>query len=186
VADTIALDINARILEQTLAWGATTRPHAISTTYEITADSLALDTPEKVLTEARAFGTAWVASGEDTTSGSRDWLRGDTVTARFAKVESEGKPKTVVRRVEAWTDASSYYQVIDKSNPTTPSLNYARGNRIVVLMKDGSEGGVERVEIQGKVDGIQLQPNAPTARDTAAAPGAPAPAGPDSSTAVQP
>ncbi len=55
VADTIGLDVNARVLEQTLAWGKGVRPHAISSTYEITADSLALDTPAKILTEARAY-----------------------------------------------------------------------------------------------------------------------------------
>jgi lipopolysaccharide export system protein LptA len=169
VADTIGLDVNARVLEQTLAWGSTVRPHAVSTTYEITADSLALDTPAKVLTEARAFGKAWVASGDDTTSAQRDWLRGDTVTARFAKVDSAGKSKTVVSRVESWTDASSFYQVFDPARPGVPSLNYARGNRILVLMKGGAEGGVDRVEIQGKVDGVQLEPKPAVARDTAAA-----------------
>lgn len=170
VADTIGLDVNDKVLEQTLAWGHATRPHATSNTYEIKADSLALDTPEKILTEARAFGKAWVASGEDTTAGNRDWLRGDTVTARFAKVEKDGKTKTVVHRVEAWTDASAFYQVFDASRPGVPSLNYARGNRIVVLMKDGPDGGVDRVDIEGKVDGVQLEPNATPARDSAAAP----------------
>jgi hypothetical protein len=172
-ADTIGLDVNARVLEQTLAWGSTLRPHAISAAYEITADSLALDTPEKVLTEARAFGKAWVASGDDTTSAQRDWLRGDTVTARFAKVDTAGKSKTVVHRVESWKDASSFYQVFDPTRPGVPSLNYARGNRILVLMKDGAAGGVDRVEIQGQVDGVQLEPKAAAPRDTTAAPTAP-------------
>ena len=145
------------------------RPHAVSATYEITADSLALDTPAKVLTEARAFGKAWVASGDDTTAAQRDWLRGDTVTARFATVDTAGKSKTVVHRVESWKDASSFYQVFDPARPGVPSLNYARGNRILVLMKDGAEGGVERVEIQGKVDGVQLEPKPAAAKDTTAA-----------------
>jgi len=186
VADTIGLDVNARVLEQTLAWGNGVRPHAISATYEITADSLVLDTPEKVLTEARAFGTAWVASGDDTTSANRDWLRGDTVTARFAKVDSDGKTKTVVHRVESWKDASSFYQVYDPARPGVPSLNYARGNRILVLMKDAAGGGVERVEIQGKVDGVQLEPTSPAPRDTTTTPAAPPTAASDSPPAVQP
>ncbi len=186
VADTIGLDVNARVLEQTLAWGSMVRPHAKSATYEITADSLALDTPEKVLTEARAFGKAWVASGDDTTSANRDWLRGDTVTARFAKVETDGKAKTVVHRVESWKDASSFYQVYDPARPGVPSLNYARGNRILVLMKDGAEGGVERVEIQGKVDGVQLEPKAAAPRDTTATPTGPPKAVTDSLPAAKP
>lgn len=186
VADTIGLDVNARVLEQTLAWGDGVRPHATSATYEITADSLALDTPQKVLTEARAFGKAWVASGDDTTSANRDWLRGDTVTARFAKVDTAGKAKTVVHRVESWKDASSFYQVYDPARPGVPSLNYARGNRILVLMKDGAEGGVERVEIQGKVDGVQLEPKAAAPRDTTATPTGPPKAVTDSLPAAKP
>ena len=45
VADTIALDVNHRKLEQTLAWGDSLRPSATSTSYAMKADSLALDTP---------------------------------------------------------------------------------------------------------------------------------------------
>ena len=189
VADTIGLDVNARVLEQTLAWGAGVRPHAVSTTYEITADSLVLDTPAQVLTESRAFGKAWVASGEDTTAANRDWLRGDTVTARFATTEVEGKTKTVVHRVESWGNATALYRVFDPANAGVPSLNYARGNRILVEMSEGPKSGVERVEILGGVDGVQLQPK-PAARDTTAAPAdsaaAPAPVAPDSTPAVQP
>lgn len=169
-ADSIGLDVNARVLEQTTAWGDSARPHAVSSTYEITADSLALDTPGKVLREARAFGAAWVASGDDTTGARRDWLRGDTVTAQFVTVDSAGKTKTVISRVESWSDASSFYQVWDPARPGVPSLNYARGNRIVVTMKTGPGGGVERVEIQGQVDGVQLEPKAAGTKDTTAAP----------------
>lgn len=170
VADTIGLDVNDRVLEQTLAWGAGVRPHALSATYEILADSLALDSPGKVLTEARTFGKAWVASGEDTTSANRDWLRGDTVTARFVSREVEGKTKTVVHRVESWGDATAYYRVFDEATPGIPSINYARGNRILVEMSDGPKSGVERVEILGQVDGVQLQPK-PAGQDTTATPG---------------
>ncbi len=180
VADTIGLDVNTRVLEQTLSWGKGTRPHAVSTTYEIIADSLALDTPGKVLTEARAFGSAWVASGDDSTAAAdRDWLRGDTVTAQFAKIEQGGKSKTVVRRVESWLRASSYYQVKDPARPGRPSLNYARGDRIVVMMRADSTGGVERVNIQGQVDGVQLEPTTTAVRDsTSAADSVPPPARP--------
>ncbi len=168
VADTIGLDVNQGALERTTAWGSSVRPHAVSSTYEIISDSLALDTPAKVLTEARAFGSAWVANGEDSTAGGRDWLRGDTVTARFARVDSAGHGRTVVRRIESWLRASSFYQVKDPARPGRPSLNYARGDRIVVLMRADSAGGVERVDIQGKADGVQLEPTAPSAPDTAA------------------
>ena len=56
MADTIALDLNARKLEQTLAWGDSIRPSATSPTYALKADSLALDTPGQQLKEVRGFG----------------------------------------------------------------------------------------------------------------------------------
>lgn len=157
-ADTVALDVNDRVLEQTLAWGASARPHAVSADYEILADSLALDTPAKELTEARAFGTAWVATGADSAGPERDWLRGDTVIARFAPADSAGVERTTLQRVEARVGASSYYRVHNPDRPDLPSLNYARGDRIVVRMRADSTGGVERVDIAGKVDGVQLEP----------------------------
>ncbi len=174
VADTIGLDVNDRVLEQTLAWGTGARPHAISATYEITADSLVLDSPGKVLTEARAFGTAWVANGQDTTAAERDWLRGDTVTARFRSSEAGTRDKTQLREVDARQDASAFYQVADPARPGPPSLNYARGQRIMVTMKADSAGGVERVEIQGKVDGVQLDPKAAVKDSTVKADSLPA------------
>jgi hypothetical protein len=167
VADTIGLDINDRKLEQTVAWGKASRPHAVSTDYEILADSLALDTPDQQLTEARSFGNAWLASGQDSVASQRDWLRGDTVIARFARSDSSGKGRTSVSRIDSRQAARSFYKVKDAAHPGRPSLNYARGDRIVVTMRADSTGGVERVEIQGKVDGVQLEPAKPAAHDSA-------------------
>jgi hypothetical protein len=178
VADTLALDIQAQQIEQTLAWGDGTRPHAVSATYEILADSLALDSPAQVLTEARAFGKAWVASQADTVTRERDWLVGDSVTAQFARQDSAGKPRTVLSRVDARHEARSFYQVRDATRPGRPSLNYARGDRIVVVMRTDSIGGVDRVELRGQVDGVQLEPVTTAARDTTAAKPGQAPAVP--------
>jgi hypothetical protein len=61
VADTIGLDIKNRRLDQTLAWGDSTRPYASSPAYAMRADSLALDTPGQQLKEVRGFGAAWAA-----------------------------------------------------------------------------------------------------------------------------
>ena len=54
-ADTIAIDLKERKIEQTLAWGATTRPYAVSTSYAMRADSLALDSPGQLLHEVRGY-----------------------------------------------------------------------------------------------------------------------------------
>jgi hypothetical protein len=48
------------------------------------ADSLALDVPDEVLKEVRAFGRAVSTTTRDMTAGADvDWIAGDTVTARF-------------------------------------------------------------------------------------------------------
>jgi hypothetical protein len=46
-------------------------------------------------------------------------------------------------------------------------VNYSRADRIIVTMKTGEDNGVERVDLQGHVDGIQLDPDKrPAASDT--------------------
>jgi hypothetical protein len=81
-------------------------------------------------------------------------------------VDSTGKPRAVLSRIEARSAAQSYHLDRNAKAPERPSINYARGEAITVVMKDPAAGGVERVDIRGKVDGIQLE----AAGDTTAAP----------------
>ena len=159
VADTIALDVNARKLEQTLAWGDSLRPSATSTSYAMKADSLALDTPNQRLQEVRGFGRAWLGGTIHEATDDRDWMRGDTVVARFAARDSAGTRRAVLSRIQARKGAQSYHLEANQRLPARPSINYARGDVITVTMKDGpaAEAGVDRVDIRGQVDGIQLE-----------------------------
>jgi len=166
VADTIALDLKDRKLERTRAWGKGTRPYAVSPSYAMRADSLALDSPGQLLREVRGFGQAWLGATVDSATKERDWMRGDTVIARFASVDSSGKKRAVLSRIEARSAAQSYHLDRNAKAPERPSINYARGEVITIVMKDPAAGGVERVDIRGKVDGIQLE----AAGDTTAAP----------------
>jgi len=166
VADTIALDLKDRKLERTRAWGKGTRPYAVSPSYAMRADSLALDSPGQLLREVRGFGQAWLGATVDSATKERDWMRGDTVIARFASVDSSGKKRAVLSRIEARSAAQSYHLDRNAEAPERPSINYARGEVITIVMKDPGAGGVERVDIRGKVDGIQLE----AAGDTTAAP----------------
>jgi lipopolysaccharide export system protein LptA len=165
VADTIALDINQRKLEQTLALGDTLRPSATSVSYAMKADSLALDTPGQRLKEVRGFGRAWLGGTVHQPTKDRDWMRGDTVVARFAARDSAGTQRAVLSRIEARKGAQSYHLEPNQGAPQRPSINYARGDVITVTMKDGpaTDSGVERVDIHGQVDGIQLEAEAPPA-----------------------
>jgi hypothetical protein len=157
VADTIGLDLNNRKLEQTLAWGDSTRPFANSPSYAMRADSLALDTPAQQLKEVRGFGSAWLGGAIDAPSKQRDWMRGDTVVAQFIQRDSAGTRKSSLSRIVARKGAQSYHLDSDARHPDRPSINYSKGDVIVITMKQGARGGVDRVDIRGQVDGIQLE-----------------------------
>ena len=149
VADTIGLDINNRKLEQTLAWGDSIRPNANSPAYAMRADSLALDTPGQQLKEVRGFGTAWLGGTIDARSKQRDWMRGDTVVAQFVQRDSAGTQHAALSRIVARKGAQSYHLDPSPRYPDRPSINYARGDVIVMTMKPGAQGGVDRVDVQG-------------------------------------
>jgi hypothetical protein len=166
VGDTIALDVNRRDVELTLAWGDSLRAHARSPRREIRADSLALDSPGGALTEARAFGRAWLGGDTDSASAERDWLAGDTVVARFEQRDSAGTTRAALTTIRAAGGARSLTVEAQQARPQQPTINYARGDAIVVTMKrDGTEE-VDEVRIRGRVDGVQIEPGT----DTAAAP----------------
>jgi hypothetical protein len=174
VADTIALDINQRKLEQTLAWGDKIRPSATSPAYALKADSLALDTPGQRLQEVRGFGKAWLGGMVHEASKDRDWMRGDTVVARFTARDSASASRSVLSRIEARQAAQSYHLEPNRRFPARPSVNYARGDVIIVTLKGDTIRTVDRVDIRGKVDGIQLEATGDTAAaapaDSVAAP----------------
>jgi hypothetical protein len=169
VGDTIGLDVADRKLVQTIAWGDTIRPYAFSPDFAMRADSIAFDTPGQKLTESRAYGNGWVGGAVDSASTERDcskdyricdWLVGDTVLARFAERDSAGNVRTVLQRVDAIKTARAHYRT-EKEEGGPPGVTYSRADRITVLMKSGSKQGVDRVELQGKVDGVQLDPLKP-------------------------
>ncbi len=169
-ADTIHLVIDRRKLQQALAWGDSSRPHAISALSTIQADSLALDAPDEVLTEARAFGRALSTAKRDSaaTTADQNWIAGDSLTARWAQEpDSSGIARTKLSRIVARGDARALthlYTARDSSaGPTGPSLNYSRGARIVLALKGDR---IDQVVVSGRADGLQLDP-APPPADTA-------------------
>jgi hypothetical protein len=123
------------------------------------ADSLALDTPAQQLKEVRGFGAAWLGGTVDTASKQRNWMRGDTVVAQFVQRDSAGAKRAALSRIVARKGAQSYHIDPSLKHPDRPSINYARGDVIVMTMKQGARTGVDRVDIRGQVDGIQLEPS---------------------------
>jgi hypothetical protein len=65
-------------------------------------------------------------------------------------------------QIEARRAAQSYHLEPNVKFPTRPSVNYARGDVIVVTLKEDSTRAVDRVDIRGKVDGVQLEATSDT------------------------
>ncbi len=158
VADTILIGVAQHTVESMFAWGRGTRPRAVGARYEVRGDSLAFDTPRQVLTEARAFGTAWVGGAVDSATGNRDWMQGDTVVATFARRDSAGKSRTALDVVRARHGARSFHEAKSNRPGRGPSLSYVRGDTITLTMKKDGPEGVERVDVAGHADGVQLEP----------------------------
>jgi hypothetical protein len=159
VADTIGLDIDQRNLVQTLAWGDSIPPRAVTSDYEIRGDSLAFDTPQRLLKEVRSFGRGWVGGKVDPATKDRDWMSGDSVTATFVQWDSSGTTRTTLGQLRASGTARSFYRVSNTQQAAVlPSINYSRGEKITVFMKTGAERGVDHVDLRGAVDGIHLEP----------------------------
>jgi hypothetical protein len=157
-AAAIRLRLEESKVVQTLAWGKTPRPHALADEYQVRGDSLAVDTPEESIKELRAFGSAWVGFRPDSAQGERDWLSGNQVIAQFEQQLSGGKRKAVLRRLEAKESAKSFYRIAGDKPGARPSINYSRADRILLTMQPGDSLKVQKVDMTGHVDGIQLEP----------------------------
>lgn len=166
--DTIHMSLPDEKLQQTVAWGSGERPHAVGTSYEVRADSLVIDTPEEKLRELRGFGNGWMGAKPDSGTKERDWIAGDTVRALFAQRDSAGKEQTRVSQLEATGSGRTFYRGEAKRPGAPRPLNYSRADHIVARMKDDEKGGVERVDLNGNVDGVQLDPAETTSAPNAA------------------
>lgn len=168
VGDAIGLDVNDRRVEQTLAWGKTVRPYAVSTDYEIRGDSLAFDTPAQQLKEIRAFGDAWVGAKPDSGTGDRDWIAGAKVVAGFVPRDSAGKVRPALQSVVANGSARALYR-LRQAGQTRASITYNKAQEIRITMRVTADSvTVQDVSAIGDVEGIHLQPQPPRAKPDSA------------------
>jgi lipopolysaccharide export system protein LptA len=159
-ADTIDLRVTQNKLEQAYAWGAS-GARAISPTQLITADSLDVRLPGQRIREVFAVKHAFAQSDPDSTrirTKERDWLRGDTIVARFDSVFAPGdtssKPQLV--QLVARGGAQSFYHVAISGAPIDkPAVNYVRGKAITVAMANRQ---VQRVTVTEKASGVYVEP----------------------------
>jgi hypothetical protein len=166
-SDTIDLRVVQNRLERAFAWGPG-RAHVVSPGNDILSDSLDVLMPGQRIREVRAVRKAFAQTQPDTTkirTSEKDWLRGDTIVARFdTLVATDTSSRPHVREVVATGTASSYYHIAAQNgDPTRPAINYVRGGAITVALRNQA---VQTVTVTDSAAGVYLEP---AAADSAAA-----------------
>ena len=151
IADTVEFSITDGLIQGGLAWGDASQSQAISETNTITADSIAIDSPNQQLQELRSFGSAKASSVADSADGEVDWIAGDTLVAFF---EESGFNRRYLERLVATGRAMAFYRVHPPEGGDEPDINYSRGDRITALF---TVDGLRRVDVVGNADGVHLQ-----------------------------
>jgi hypothetical protein len=163
VADTIDLRIQTNQLQRAIAWGKG-RARAVSPEREIVADSIDAIMPGQRVREVRALRNAYAESNPDSgvVSTQRDWMRGDTIIARFDTLigkDTANRPR--IREIVAEGNAKSFYQMKNSKGPQTqPTINYVRGRIIDILFEDRK---VRTVTVTEKATGVLIEPVAEAA-----------------------
>jgi hypothetical protein len=158
VADTIDLRVQNNQLQRAIAWGKG-RARALSPEREITADSIDAIMPGQRVREVRALRNAYAESNPDSgvVSKQRDWMRGDTIIARFDTLvgkDTANRPR--IREIVAEGNARSLYQMKNsKGPPTQPTVNYARGRIIDIIFEDRA---VSTVTVTDQATGVLIEP----------------------------
>jgi lipopolysaccharide export system protein LptA len=167
-ADTLDLRLSESKMDRVYAWGRS-RARAVSPEYDIVADSLDVRMPGQRVREVFAVRDALAQSTPDSTrvrSAEKDWLRGDTILARFDTIAATGdtsrRPR--IRDLVAHGNARSYYQVATREGrEAPPGINYVRG-RIITVTFENQE--VAQVSITEQAAGVYLEAPPPGVRDT--------------------
>jgi hypothetical protein len=160
VADTVDLRVQNNQLQRVIAWGKG-RARAVSPEREIVADSIDAIMPGQHLREVRALRNAYAESNPDSgvVSTQRDWMRGDTIVARFdTLVGTDTTSRSRIRQIVAEGSARSFYQMKNSKGPETqPTINYVRGRIIDILFEDRK---VSTVTVTDKATGVLIEPAA--------------------------
>lgn len=165
-SDTLDLRVTGNRLDRAFAFGPS-GARATTPERDIIADSIDIVMPGQRIRELRAVGKAFAESDPDTLrvlTAERDWIRGDTLIARFDSVAAADTSAPRLRDLFAAGEASAFYQVpADSADRTRPGINYVTGRVIRLTFKDGT---VDAVTVTDRVSGVYL---APVAADTARA-----------------
>ena len=158
-ADTVELSLRGGHIQGGLAWGRrgsdSTRSRIVSSSNTITADSIAIDSPDQELQELRGFGSAKATTTPDSLDGEADWIAGDTLVARF---EESGLQRRFLEQLTATGNATAFYRVYRPDGGDVPDINYSRGDQITALF---NLIGLRQVDVIGNADGVHLESAGP-------------------------
>ena len=177
-SDTILLRVQDDLLQHAVAWGPG-GARAVSPTQTITADSITAAMPAQRVRTVTASRRAFAEAKPDTTrvrTSETDWLRGDTIQARFDTATAAAPADTARRQPEikqlvAQGNASSLYHMPPSdSTAREPAINYVTGE-IITIAFDSQR--VARVTVAGQRAGLYLEPGDSASAAPAAPPAAP-------------
>jgi lipopolysaccharide export system protein LptA len=159
-SDTIDLRVANDLLQRAVAWGAS-RAQASSATQKIIADSIDVIMPNQRVREMHALRNAIAEGQPDTTRFKADtvnWMRGDTIVARFDTVATRDTTKKGIqlRELIATSKARAYYHIAPADTAfRTHAINYVVGREIVIAILDQE---VSRVTVREQAAGVYLEP----------------------------
>lgn len=153
------------------------RATALAEDFQLQADSIDAVADSGRIREVRAVGRAYGERLPDSLSvpvpavAARDWVQGDTIIGHFAEalrpipdreLVDEGATadttETVLERVVVIGGAApalSLYRMEPGADGEGASINFMKASRIILYL---TEGEVARVEAEGPIDGVYLDP----------------------------
>ena len=160
-ADTIDLRVASDLLQSAVAWGPT-GARAVSPTQTITADSITADMPGQRVRTVTASRRAYAEAQPDTLrvrTTEKDWLRGDTIVARFdtaASAPRDTARQPEIKQLVARGNAKSLYHLAPADSAArVPAINYVTGE-VITIAFDSQR--VTRVTVAGQRAGVYLEP----------------------------
>lgn len=178
-SDTIDLRFADDLMQRAIAWGPS-RARARSSTQELIADSLDVRMPGQRMREVFAVRNAAAHGRPDSTrfrADTVDWLRGDTVIARFDSLPPADTTRRAARleQLQALGTAKAYYHLAPADTALKrPAINYVTGREILIGFRNQQ---VSTVTVVDQAAGVYLEPRAgaaPTPASGSATPPPPA------------
>jgi len=170
-ADTIDMRVVNDLLEQAIAWGKTTRAHAVSSNQNVVADSIVVVMPKQRVRIIHAIQRAFAEGKPDTVRfrveapDTTDWIMGDTIVAHFDTLPPKDTTKSPdIRTIVASGQAKSQYHFAPSDTSIhRPAISYVAAREITI---DFDSSRVALVTAKDSVAGLYLEPTADSSATT--------------------